>query len=92
MRVCFHKGRGHYEYSNFTNGKIQHENQSLIPNGNDLDVLAVTRDGLERMAAVSDVNLGIRSPKVDDMIVYQPKDTPAMCLVSIQCAVEPRLS
>jgi hypothetical protein len=77
---------------NFTNGKIQNENQSFIPNGNHLDVLAVTRDGLERMAADSDVNLGIRTPKVDDMIVYQAKDTPTVCLVSIQCAVEPRLS
>lgn len=42
------------------------------------------------MAAKSDANLGIETPKVDYRIVYQPKHTAAICLVDILHAVEPR--
>jgi hypothetical protein len=45
----------------------------MTPNGNDSDVPPDIHDGLERMAAGSDVNLGIGTPKVDYRIVYQMK-------------------
>jgi hypothetical protein len=43
------------------------------------------------VAAESDVNLGIGTPKVDNRIVYQSKNTATICLVDILWAVEPRL-
>jgi hypothetical protein len=43
------------------------------------------------MAADSDVNLGIATPKVDYRRVYQLKYTAETSLVDILCAVEPRL-
>jgi hypothetical protein len=42
------------------------------------------------MAANSDANLGIETPKIDYRIVYQPKYIAAICLVDILRAVEPR--
>jgi hypothetical protein len=92
IREYFQRGRGLNEFSYYTNVKIQNGNLSLSPNGNDLDVPTVIHDGLERMDADSDVNLGTGAPKPDDRIVYQPKDTAAICLVDILCAVQPRPS
>jgi hypothetical protein len=59
----------------------------VTTNGNDSDVPPEIHDGLERMAAGSDVNLGIGNPKVDYRIVYQQKYAES----NILCAVEPRL-
>jgi hypothetical protein len=67
------RGRGHYEFSYSTNGKIPNGNQSLTPNGNDSDVPPGIHEGLERLAADSDVNFGIVTPKIDYRIVYQLK-------------------
>jgi hypothetical protein len=53
--------------------KYKTGNRSLTPNGNDSDVPPGIRDGLERLVAESDVNLGIGTPKVDYRIVYQLK-------------------
>jgi hypothetical protein len=69
----FQRGREHHEFSDSTNGKIQNGKQSLTPNGNDSDVPPGIHDGLERLAADSDVNLGIDTPKVDYRLVYQLK-------------------
>jgi hypothetical protein len=81
MQEYFQRGRGHYEFSDSTNGKIQNGNQSLTPNGNNLDVPPGIHDGLESLAADSDVNLGIGTPKVDYRIVYQLKyATPTFCV------------
>jgi hypothetical protein len=43
------------------------------------------------MAADSDVKLGTGAQEVDYRIAHQLKDTAAICLVDIMCAVEPRL-
>jgi hypothetical protein len=67
------RGRGHYEFSHSTNGKMQNGKQSLTPNGNDSGVPPGIHDGLKRMAADSDVNLGTGTPKVDYRTVYQLK-------------------
>jgi hypothetical protein len=77
MQEYIQRGRGHYEFSDSTNGKIQNGKQSLTPNGNDSDVPPVIHNGLERLAADSDVNLGTGTPKVDYRIVYQLKYAPA---------------
>jgi hypothetical protein len=49
----------------------------VTPNGINSDVPPEIHDGLERMAAGSDVNLGIGTPKVDYRIVYRLKYAPA---------------
>jgi hypothetical protein len=71
MQEYIQRCRGHYEFSDSTNGKIQNGKPSLTPNGNDSDDPPVIHDGLERLAADKDVNLGIVTPKVDYRIVYQ---------------------
>jgi hypothetical protein len=43
------------------------------------------------MAADSNMYLGIGAPNVDDSIVYQLKNTAAICLVEDLCAVQHRL-
>jgi hypothetical protein len=73
MQEYIQRGRGHYEFSDSTNGKIQNGKTSLTPNGNDSDAPPVIHDGLERLAADSDVNLGIGTPKIDYRTVYQLK-------------------
>jgi hypothetical protein len=73
MQENFQRGWGMYEFSHTGNGKIQNWNQSLTPNGNYSDVPPGIHDGLDRLAADSDVNLGIGTPKVDYRIVYQVK-------------------
>jgi hypothetical protein len=72
MRGTF-RGRGHYEFSNSTNGKIQNGKQYLTPNGKDSEVPPGIHDGLVSLAADNDVNSGIGIPKVDYTIVYQLK-------------------
>jgi hypothetical protein len=73
MQEYIQRGRGHYEFSDSTNWKIQNGKQSLTPNGNDSDDQPGIHDGLKRLAADRDVNLGIGTPKVDYRIVYQLK-------------------
>jgi hypothetical protein len=73
MQEYIQRGRGHYEFSDSTNGKIQNGKTSLTPNGNDSDAQPVIHDGLERLDADSDVNIGIVTTNVDYRIVYQLK-------------------
>jgi hypothetical protein len=63
MRKYLQRGRGHYEFSDSTNDKIQNGIRSLTPNLNYLDIPPFFHDRLERMAADSDVNLGVGTPK-----------------------------
>jgi hypothetical protein len=51
--------RGHYGFSDTNNEKIQNGNQYLTKNGNCLDVPLGIHDGLVRLAANRNVNLGI---------------------------------
>jgi hypothetical protein len=65
MLENIHRGRENYQFSDSTNCKIQNGNQSPTPNANNSDLPPGIHDGLERLAADSDVNLGIGCPKVD---------------------------
>jgi hypothetical protein len=62
--------------------KFKKGKQSLTPNGNDSDVPPGIHDGLESLAAGSDVNLGIGTPEVDYRIVYQLKYAAATSMCS----------
>jgi hypothetical protein len=77
MEEYFQRGRGHNEFSDSSIAKIKNGKQSLTPNENDSDDPPVIHDELERLAADSDVNLGIGTSKVDYRRVYQLKYAPA---------------
>jgi hypothetical protein len=44
---------------------------------------------IQRTSTDHDVNLGSGTPRVDDGKIYQLKDTAAVCLMNILCAVKP---
>jgi hypothetical protein len=66
MWEYFQNGKEQDTFSDSTDGKIQNTNQSLMSDGNDLDIPTGTHDGGESMTADHDVNLESGTPKVDN--------------------------
>jgi hypothetical protein len=66
MWEYFQNGREQNTFSDSADDRIQNENQSLMSNGNDLDIPTETHNGGERITADHDVNLESGTPKIDN--------------------------